>query len=263
MRQHLRRMSGLLLAVACAAAAVAAGRTPEPSAAAAPVIGGSSGPAAAPSSSPSASSSPRAPSSTSRPNAAPFPKSGPGRSIPGSFVVASLDNMGAVLVWQRVLLPAPSTSVKVQVPDPRSLPGLRDVQPMMRDVQIQVGDQPVAPSEPLQIGRTVTVTLPEPTRSVALGYRLTGVAQRSSPAPVGRALIALAPAQVTGSGASGPTVIGITGTGVLGAQCPRQGGPGQFCAVGTTGSFLTRPLAAADAAVVIQATLAAPNGGSG
>ncbi|NNG38341.1 hypothetical protein HJ588_03505 [Flexivirga sp. ID2601S] len=268
MRQHVRRMTGLLLAAACAAAAVAAGRTPEPassapaSASSAPATAtGPSGTTSSPDQRAGSASPPAA--RPSSPSAKQFPKTGPGRSVPGSFVVASLDSMGALLIWQRVLLPAQETSVEVQVPDPRNLPGLAGLEPVIRDVQVQVGDQPVLLTQPLQIGRAVRVTLPEPTRSIALGYRLTGVAQRSSPAPVGRALVGLAPARVTGSGTSGPTVIGVTGAGVLSAQCPQQGTKGQFCAVGATGSFLTLPLAAEDAALVVQATLPAPNGGAG
>lgn len=259
----VQRVLGLAVAVVFGAASLwALGRTPEPRPVSASAI--STTPSSASTSSAPTSSGTTSTSSagTIPPAAAPGATSGPGFSQPGIHVVAQVGADGGLEVVERVRLPKPAATLRIQVPQ-ASGSGVAAAVPSITGFQAQAGGQVVTDilASPVpELGDRLA--LPAPATDITMRYRLEGGAERSQPAPVGRALVLLPPVTADEPALAGlPVVVEVLGGNIRNLVCPELDAPDQLCGrqQGTLWSTAAIPLGRS--VVVAQIDLPAPGAG--
>ncbi|AKU18240.1 hypothetical protein [Luteipulveratus mongoliensis] len=188
---------------------------------------------------------------------APARTTGPGMTTPGTYLAAEPDATGAFEVIERIRLTHAVSKVVLRRPVLPNLPGLQGVRPTVTTLQAQSGSQPVAlPTSALGSGSTI-VRLPAPARDLSLRYRLQAATTRSTPAPIGRVLVGLAP--IT-TGATGAVMIDVVGAGIRNLVCPQLDVTAQVCGVQRGQTWSAGPLARDQSAVIAQVDLPSPGG---
>lgn len=250
----VQRILGIVFAVVFAAGAVwASGRTAEPR----PEAG-----AASPT-----TQQPTSPPTTPRPTDTTLPgtsqagtaTSGPGLTEPGIHVVAQAGADGSLEVVERVRLTAPATTLAVALPR-ASGSGVNAARPTLTGFQAQAGGQVVtdtlAAAFPDGGDR---LDLPVPSTDVTMRYRLEGGAERSQPAPVGRALVVLPPVTADVPALAGlPVVVEVVGGNVRNLVCPDLDASEQLCGRQQGSLWTTPPIPLGRSLVVAQVDLPPP-----
>jgi hypothetical protein len=261
----LQRILGLTLAVVFGAAALwAMGRTPEPRPVSTSVTSAttpSSPPApGAPASSPTSPTSSEA--SPSAPASAPLASSGPGLTQPGIHVVAQAGADGGLEVVERVRLPKPDTTLMIAVPR-ASGSGVAAASPSIVGFQAQAGGQVVTDTLASPVPESGDrLELPAPAADITMRYRLEGGAERSQPAPVGRALVLLPPVTAAEPALAGlPVVVEVIGGNVRNLVCPELDAPDQLCGRQQGSRWSTASIPLGRSLVVAQIDLPAPGAG--
>ena len=254
----VQRVLGLVLAAILGVGALwALGRTPAPGpSAASPPTGSSS----APSSSDATSGSPAGTgSATSSAGAVPVARSGPGLTEPGIHVVAQAGSDGGLEVVEQVRLPAAATSLAIALPR-ASGSGVAAAVPTISGFQAESGGQVVTDTlaVPLPAGGD-RLELPDPSTDITMRYRLEGGAERSQPAPVGRALVLLPPVTAAEASLSGlPVVVEVVGGNIRNLVCPDLAVAEQLCGRQQGSRWTTPSIPLGRSVVVAQVDLPPP-----
>jgi hypothetical protein len=275
----VQRVLGLAAAVVFAAGSLwALGRTPEPrpvATSAAPTspsaslatptttaptdstASASPGP-----SGPSAASGPSALAPPSSPGSAPVATSGPGLTGPGIHVVAQAGADGALEVVERVRLPAPVSVLVIALPR-ASGSGVASAAPTISGFQAQAGGQVVTDTLASPLPNTGDqLDLPAPSSDITMRYRLEGGAERSQPAPVGRALVVLPPVTAARPALAGlPVVVEVVGGNIRNLVCPELDARDQLCGRQRGSLWSTAAIPLGRSVVVAQMDLPAPGAG--
>ncbi len=254
----VQRVLGLVLAAVFVVGAVwALGRTPAPRpSAASPPTGSSS----APSTSDATSGSPTGTASaTTSAGPAPVATSGPGLTEPGIHVVAQAGADGGLEVVERVRLPAAATTLAIALPR-ASGSGVAAAVPTITGFQAEAGGQVVSDTlaAPLPDGGD-RLDLPVPSTDITMRYRLEGGAERSQPAPVGRALVLLPPVTAAEASLSGlPVVVEVVGGTIRNLVCPDLAVAEQLCGRQQGSLWTTPSIPLGRSVVVAQVDLPPP-----
>lgn len=243
----LQRALGLGLAVALAVLAVFAFRRPAPEAAPQPR------PAAT---SPSAVQS--LPTDTSTDGSGAVSATGPGLTEPGIRLVAQPDANGAVEVLERVKLSTPVKALALAPPQAADS-GVPGVNPTVTGFQAQADGQVVASTPaPTMTSGGQRIELSTSATEIAMRYRVDGAVGRSQPAPVGRALIVVAPLTADATLRDLPVVVEVVGNGVRNLVCPKLAANDQLCGRQAGRVWFTPSIPLSSALVVAQVDLPQP-----
>ncbi len=265
----VQRILGLVAAVVFAAGSFwALGRTPSPRSVATSAglaAGGPESSSAAPGPSSTSSTSTGAsasPGGTSASGSAPVATSGPGLSEPGIHVVAQAEADGALEVLEQVRLPKPASTLTVRVPR-ASGSGVAAAAPTISDFQAQAGGQVVSDTLATPMPPAGDqLALPAPSTDITMRYRLEGGAERSQPAPVGRALVLLPPVTAAEPALAGlPVVVEVVGGNIRNLVCPDLDARDQLCGRQQGSLWSTAPIPFGRSLVVAQMDLPAPGAG--
>jgi hypothetical protein len=203
------------------------------------------------------------PGPTSSPSSAtpsptpPKPSSVPSRSgkQAGILIIARPTSVGSFDVIETVVFDSPTNTLTFAVPDPVRLdPQFRRNRPLASNVRVDAGgERVVVPHQ--RVSAQTTVATEAPVDQIELHYRLSGVVNRSTPAPAGRALAALGPL-TAGVPAELPVRIVVLGREVRNLQCPHLPLAEQACAAGSrTRMRVNRALPWQSAMVLVQLDL--------
>jgi hypothetical protein len=257
----VQRTLGLAAAVALAAASLWTwSRNPETRPTAAPVAPATTAPTSS-----SSTSAPPSTSTTPSPSGvgtAPAATSGPGLTTPGIHVVAQADAAGGLEVLEQVKLPAPATVLTIALPKAAGS-GVAAATPTISAFQAQAGGHVVTDTlaSPLPAGGD-RLTLPIASTDITMRYRLEGGAERSQPAPVGRALVLLPPVTAARPELAGlPLVVQVAGGNIRNQVCPDLDARDQLCGRQQGSWWSTAAIPLGRSVVVAQMDLPTPGAG--
>jgi hypothetical protein len=259
----VQRVLGLVFAAVFAVGALwAFGRTPAPGpSAAGPPAGSATGPpSSVGASDPTSGSTLTGPGpATTTSGTAPVATSGPGLTEPGVHVVAQAGADGGLEVLEQVRLPTTATSLAIALPR-ASASGVAAATPTISGFQAQAGGQVVTDTlaSPLPDGGD-RLELPAPATEITMRYRLEGGAERSQPAPVGRALVLLPPVTAAEASLSGlPVVVEVVGGSVRNLVCPDLAAAEQLCGRQQGSRWTTPSIPLGRSVVIAQVDLPPP-----
>jgi hypothetical protein len=263
----VQRILGLTFAVLFGAASLwALGRTPEPRPVSTAATSATTS-ATTPSSVPTPGDPASAPTSTtsagaSRNAPAPLASSGPGLTQPGIHVVAQAGADGGLEVVERVRLPKAAATVMIRVPR-ASGSGVAAAVPSITGLQAQAGGQVVTDTLASPVPESGDrLELPVPAADITMRYRLEGGAERSQPAPVGRALVLLPPVTAAEPALAGlPVVVEVIGGNVRNLVCPQLDARDQLCGRQQGSRWSSAAIPLGRSVVVAQIDLPAPGAG--
>jgi hypothetical protein len=193
------------------------------------------------------------------PGPAPVATSGPGLTEPGIHVVAQAGADGGLEVVERVRLPAAATTLAIALPR-ASGSGVAAAVPTITGFQAEAGGQVVTDmlAAPLPDGGD-RLDLPAPSTDITMRYRLEGGAERSQPAPVGRALVLLPPVTAAEASLSGlPVVVEVVGGNIRNLVCPDLAVAEQLCGRQQGSLWTTPSIPLGRSVVVAQVDLPPP-----
>jgi hypothetical protein len=208
-------------------------------------------------------SPPATPSTTDRPPPQTSPTgiatSGPGLSEPGIHVVAQAGADGSLEVLERVRLTAPATTLALALPRATGS-GVTAARPTLTGFQAMVGGQVVSDTLAVPFPDAGDrLDLPVPSTDVTMRYRLEGGAERSQPAPVGRALVVLPPVTADVPSLAGlPVVVEVIGGNIRNLVCPDLDASELLCGRQQGSRWTTAPIPLGRSLVVAQIDLPPP-----
>jgi hypothetical protein len=185
--------------------------------------------------------------------------SGPGLTEAGIHVVAQTGADGGLEVVERVRLPAAVTTLAIALPR-ASGSGVAAAVPTITGFQAEAGGQVVTDmlAAPLPDGGD-RLDLPAPSTDITMRYRLEGGAERSQPAPAGRALVLLPPVTAAEASLSGlPVVVEVVGGNIRNLVCPDLAVAEQLCGRQQGSLWTTPSIPLGRSVVVAQVDLPPP-----
>jgi hypothetical protein len=195
------------------------------------------------------------PSTSTRTPSKPSSRLDRSEQTPGIVIIARPTSVGSFDVVETVVFDSPTNALAFALPDPvKVAPQFRRNRPIASNVRVDAGEQRVVVPHQ-RISAPTAVTTESPVDRIELHYRLSGVVNRSTPAPAGRALAALGPL-TAGVPADLPVQIMVTGPEVRNLQCPHLPVSDQACAAGSrTRMRVNRALPWRAAMVLVQLDL--------
>jgi hypothetical protein len=183
-----------------------------------------------------------------------LPSTGPGADAPGAELTAVVTEGGAVDVYERLVMRAGTTSVRLAPAPAAALPpGLRAAPIRVDGLRVDLDGRAATP-RPDQQGWRVTPADAAAFTQVVVHYRLAGALVRVAPAPPGRATLVLRP--LTGPTAldsRDPVLVRLDDRRVGDVYCPAA--PEPLCAVTSGTRHVATVPAGARPIVLAQVTL--------
>jgi hypothetical protein len=206
-----------------------------------------------------AATTPPTPTGADAPSVAPLarlPRTGPGITTPGTFMLVKAGSDGHLDVTEQAMLPEGQHRISLRLPSMASLGGqVAELNPTVHDLRVSVNGTPV-PATPTADGPGWVVLAPAgaPAHTVQLSYQVQDAIVRTRPSDDGRALGVSLPLLGQALRDQGlPLLVRAEGAGVSGVSCPSAPAPKMLCGQQIDDGWLaTIPPEAATATLLLQ-----------